>query len=116
MDKRHKQRIEIIQNLFAASFKLQNNLPYPKNPTTPKILKKIDTIDRRIVEYAPKFPIDRIAKTDLMILRLAIYELEMEKKEPEKVIINEAVELAKELGGDRSYAFVNAVLGNVVKK
>ncbi len=115
MDSRHKQRIDIIQNLFASSFDLQGNLPFPDNKTSQEILKNLDKIDARIKEYAPKFPIERIAKTDLMVLRLAIYELEIEKKEPEKVIINEAVELAKELGGDRSYAFINAVLGNVVK-
>ncbi len=115
MDKRHLERIKVIQNLFAASYNLQGNLPYTDSPVTQDILKHLTAIDEKILAYAPKFPIDRIAKTDLMILRLAVYELEIEKKEPEKVIINEAVELAKELGGDRSYAFINAVLGNVVK-
>ena len=115
MDKRHLQRIKIIQNLFAASFKLKDNVPYADDETTQKILQNLEKIDSQITKYAPKFPIERIAKTDLMVLRLAIYELEIEKKEPKKVVINEAVELAKELGGDRSYAFINAVLGNVVK-
>ena len=116
MDKRHRLRIETIQNLFASSFNLPNNMPYPDNQTTGEVLKHLAEIDAKIQEHAPKFPVDRIAKTDLMILRLAIYELMIEKKEPEKVIINEAVELAKEFGGERSYAFVNAVLGKLVKK
>jgi N utilization substance protein B len=49
----------------------------------------------------------------LAILQLAIYELLIEKKEPPKVIIDEAVELAKEFGSEKSYAFVNAILGKV---
>jgi N utilization substance protein B len=49
----------------------------------------------------------------MAILQLAIYELLIEKKEPPKVIIDEAVELAKEFGSEKSYAFVNAVLGKV---
>ena len=58
--------------------------------------------------------VDQIAKADLAILRLAIYELMIERQEPPKVIINEAVDLAKEMGSDRSFAFVNAVLGAIV--
>lgn len=115
MDKRHLERIKIVQNLFAASFpSLKKNLPYP-NETTDKILQVLDEIDRYIVNSAPKFPIDRIAKADLAILRLAVYELIINRKQPYKVVINEAVELAKEFAGERSYAFINAVLGTLVK-
>ncbi|MDO8741794.1 MAG: transcription antitermination protein NusB, partial [Candidatus Roizmanbacteria bacterium] len=66
-----------------------------------------------IKKYAPKYPLDKIAKVDLAILQLAVYELMFEKKQPAKVIIDEAVELAKELGSDKAYAFVNAVMGKV---
>src|SRR5438046_2480061 len=112
MDSRHLERIKIIQNLFAASFPhLKNNLPYEDGNQTEKILDNLEVLDKYIMVGAPKFPVDRIAKVDLAILRLAIYELKIVKKEPEKVIINEAIELAKEFGGERSYAFVNAVLG-----
>jgi N utilization substance protein B len=117
MDQRHVERMKIVQNLFAASFPaLKDNLPYEGNEQTSEIHKNLEKIDAIIAEKAPKFPIERIAKTDLSILRLAIYELIIAPKEPEKVVINEAVELAKEFGGEKSYAFINAVLGAVVKK
>lgn len=116
MDKRHLERIKIVQNLFASSFPdLKNNLPYGENATTADILKNIKKIDGFITKGAPKFPIDRIAKADLAILRLAVYELIISPSEPYKVVINEAVELAKEFAGEKSFGFVNAVLGAVVK-
>lgn len=116
MDKRHLDRIKIVQNLFAASFPdLKDNLPYEKSPILDSILKNLKKIDKLIVVNAPKFPVNRIAKADLAILRLAIYELIIKPHEPYKVIINEAVELAKEFAGEKSYGFVNAVLGTLVK-
>jgi N utilization substance protein B len=117
MDQRHLERIKIVQNLFAASFPdMEDNLPYDNAPLTEKILGNLEKIDKEIAESAPKFPLDRIAKTDLAVLRLAVFELMIEPKEPQKVVINEAIELAKEFGGDKSYAFINAVLGTIVKK
>lgn len=115
MDPRHAQRIKTIQNLFALSFdKLTNNLPYPDDQRTKEIRLNVKKIDSLIQEYAQKYPLLKIAKTDLAILRLSIYELLIERKEPEKVVIDEAVELAKELSGDKAYGFVNAVLGKVL--
>ncbi len=116
MDPRHLQRIKIIQNLFASTFAgLKDNLPYTDDKITKKIIQRLDKIDHIIQACAPKFPIDKIAKIDLVILRLAIFELVIMTKEPKKVIINEAIELAKEFGGEKSYAFVNGVLGKVTK-
>ncbi len=116
MDPRHAQRIKTIQNLFALSFdSLSNNLPYPHDPKTTEIQSHLKEIDEQIRSYAKKYPLQKIAKTDLAILRLSIYELIMEKKQPEKVIIDEAIELAKELSGQKSYGFVNAVLGKVLE-
>ena len=116
MDPRHEERITIVQNLFAHCFHIegQNTLPHPEDKTTNIIIQRLAEIDAHIAKHAPKYPLDRIAKADLSILRLSVYELIVNKKEPTKVIINEAVELAKELGGDRSYAFVNAVLGSIL--
>lgn len=117
MDKRHLERIKVVQNLFASSFpELKGNLPYENNTISKEILENLPAIDKYISENAPKYPIDRIAKADLAILRLAVYELLIKPAEPYKVIINEAVELAKEFAGERSYAFVNAVLGSLVKR
>ncbi|MBI4225916.1 transcription antitermination factor NusB [Candidatus Roizmanbacteria bacterium] len=116
MDPRHLQRIKIVQNLYAQSFnELNHNLPYPEEVKTGKIIAKLKTIDRYIKTYAPRYPIQNIAKTDLSILRLSIYELIYEKKTPKKVAIDEAVELAKEMSGEKAYAFINAVLGKILE-
>jgi len=119
VDSRHEKRIHIVQNLYATSFQKDQKIKLPhKNlqSVTDQILLNIVSIDEHIKRHAPKYPLDKIARTDLSILRLAVYELTIAKKEPTKVIINEAVELAKELGNERSYAFVNAVLGSIVKE
>ena len=109
MDPRHLQRLKIVQELYAGQFTKQPAL----SPKTKLVLKSLSSINSHIKKHAPKFPLEKIAKIDLAILRLAIFELRFEKKEPPKVIINEAVELAKELGSEKSYSFVNAVLGKI---
>lgn len=108
-DPRHLARIKTMKSLF--SFAFQNNIDNGRGKLVVKNLKDIDKI---IEEAAPAFPVDKIAKVDLAILRLAVYELIKERRNPPKVIIDEAVELAKEFGGDTSGAFVNGVLGTVL--
>ena len=111
MDPRHSFRIKIIQQLFALSYlKSKDQLVDSK---TKQVIKNITKINILIKKYAPKYPMDKIAKVDLAILQLAVFELMFEKKQPAKVIIDEAVELAKELGSDKAYAFVNAVMGQI---
>ncbi len=112
MDIRHQQRIRIVQELYAHSFFPHQSIE-KLHPKTQATLKKIKELNTTIEKFTPKFPLQKIARTDLAILQLAVYELIIEKKEPAKVIINEAVELAKELGGEKSYAFINAVLGKI---
>ena len=116
MDIRHSKRLHIVQNLYALCFvndDLTQVLPHKDEATTKEIISHLDQIDHHIQKHAPKYPLDKIAKIDKSILRLAIYELLIERKEPIKVVINEAIELAKELGNERSYAFINAVLGSI---
>src|SRR3989344_446517 len=72
-------------------------------------------IDGAIASAAPEWSLDKISKVDLAILRLAVFELTIEKKEPPKVVIDEAVELAKTYGGDGSPPFVNGVLGTILQ-
>jgi len=112
MDIRHQERIRIVQELFAFFFNKKTKL----SEKTKKILENQDKINLLIEKNAPKFPLEKIAKIDLAILTLAVFELILEKKQPPKVIINEAVEIAKEFGGDKSYAFINAVLGKIYVK
>ena len=90
----------------------EDNLPYKHDELTQDIILHIADIDTRIGVFATKFTIDKMAKVDLAILRLAVYEL-IHAKEPIKVVINEAVELAKEFGGDKSYTLINGVLGKI---
>lgn len=71
----------------------------------------IELIEKNLKE---KWSIDRISKIDIAILKLAIYEL-LKSDIPYKVVINEAVELAKKYGDDSSKAFINGVLASIVK-
>lgn len=124
MDPRHLQRIKIVQNLYAFSFKKQStdssntkikhSLPYPKDKNTKNIILKLNEIDRIIKKYAPRYPLKNIARTDLSILRMCVYDLIFNKNMPVKVTIDEGVRLAKELSGEKSYAFINAVLGKIL--
>lgn len=66
-------------------------------------------------ELSEKWDISRLSKISLAILKLAVYEM-LYAKVPYKVVINEAVELAKEYGDDSTPAFVNGILASVVKK
>jgi N utilization substance protein B len=111
-DPRHQKRLSLVQKLFSESFHES-----PSNdPKLSEIKSKITDIDEMIRKSAPTYPVEKIAKVDVAILRLAIYELKYEKTEPPKVIIDEAVELAKELGGEGSPKFINGVLGTLLKE
>ena len=70
-------------------------------------------IDKVIALYAPAWPVAQMALIDRNILRLAIFEILFNNKVPVKVVINEAVELAKMFGGDNTPKFINGVLGTV---
>ncbi|HUF53989.1 MAG TPA: transcription antitermination factor NusB [Dehalococcoidia bacterium] len=77
------------------------------------VLENHERIDEIISETAPAYPLDQIATTDRNILRLAVYEIVIDNKVPMRAAINEAVELAKDYGGENSPKFVNGVLGSV---
>lgn len=72
-------------------------------------------LDDIIRPVAPEWPIEQIARMDRVILRIGVYELLFEDGVPPKVVINEAVELAKAFGGDNSSKFINGVLGTVLR-
>lgn len=72
-------------------------------------------LDDIIRPVAPEWPIEQIARMDRVILRIGVYELLFEEGVPPKVVINEAVELAKAFGGDNSSKFINGVLGTVLR-
>ncbi len=72
-----------------------------------------ERLDEIIRKNAPAWPLEQVAGVDRNILRLAIYEVVVDNKVPMRAAINEAVELAKEFGGEASPKFVNGVLGSV---
>ena len=76
---------------------------------------KQDELDDVIRPVAPEWPIEQIARMDRIVLRIGVYELLHEPGVPPKVVINEAVELAKAFGGDNSSKFINGVLGTVLR-
>jgi N utilization substance protein B len=76
---------------------------------------KADELDARLQPIAPEWPIDQISRMDRIVLRMGLYELTYIADTPTKVVINEAVELAKAFGGDNSSKFVNGVLGTIYK-
>jgi len=85
---------------------------------TAGVVGKMEGIDKIIEKAAPQWPIDQISIVDRNILRMGLYELLYEDKKavPPKVAINEAIELAKNFGGESSGKFVNGVLGTIYKE
>jgi N utilization substance protein B len=110
-DPRHQKRRETVKELFAQSFSPQTSL----SELTKKIQAKTKIIDQKISKSAPSWPIEKLNHIDLAVLRLAIYEL-MLQETPPKVVIDEAVELAKEFGSENSGPFVNGVLGAIFQE
>jgi len=76
------------------------------------VAKTYSEIDKYIVKYATEWPLDQITAVDRNILRLGLYEL-LHTEVPPRVVINEAIEIAKSFGGDASGKFVNGVLGSL---
>ena len=73
-------------------------------------------IDELITRHATGWSIDRIGRVDLAIMRVAIYEMLYREDIPTGASINEAVELAKTYGGEKSYAFINGILGTLARE
>lgn len=109
-DPRHLRRQQLVEELFKRDF---HNQPISNEAKT--IFEQREIIDKEITTIAPDFPIHKINKADLAILRLAVYELQIDKKEPPRVVIDEAIELAKEYGNDTSPTFINGALGRMIK-
>ncbi len=110
-DPRHQERRKVVKFLFADSFVHQEVVP----ELGKKILDNKEVLDNKIAGAAPAWPIDKLNKIDLAVLRLAVYELSFTKTPP-KVVIDESVELAKEFGSENSPSFINGVLGTIYKE
>lgn len=83
---------------------------------TAQVRSHLPGIDEKISAYSKGWKIERIARAELAILRLAIYEAVYDDSVPVGVAVNEAVELAKEYGEDNGSVFVNGILGKIVNE
>ena len=135
---RHLGRIVALQTLYEKDFRLdcgdttldldeilQRNITrYRKtiedHGFISDLVKGVDgkskELDTMLQPIAPEWPIDQIARMDRIVLRMGLYELIHHPDVPPKVVINEAVELAKAFGGDNSSKFINGVLGTVLRQ
>lgn len=80
------------------------------------VTAQVTDLDAKLQLVATEWPISEIARMDRTILEMGLYELENDQDVPAKVVINEAVELAKAFGGDNSSKFVNGVLGTLLRQ
>jgi len=135
---RHLGRIIALQSLYEYDFRLQcgdktadideivdRNLErYTETVQDTEFVRKLtrgtikdlSKLDGLLQPIAPEWPLEQISRTDRVILRMALYELQNFKDVPAKVVINEAIELAKAFGNDNSSKFVNGVLGTAYKR
>ncbi|RUS48070.1 transcription antitermination factor NusB [Cohnella sp. AR92] len=77
---------------------------------------KREELDGKLAAYLTGWQVDRLSRVDRQILRLAAYELEYRTEVPAKVVVNEAIELAKHFGTEESGKFVNGVLGRMIRE
>ena len=85
-----------------------------------RILKGIsenqEAVDKHIEKYLINWKLYRLSKIDLSILRIATYEILFEEDIPDKVSVNEGIELAKKFSEEKSANFINGVLGSMIKQ
>ncbi len=130
---RRELREEIFKLLFMVEFYSKEELPeqvksyfedFPETEISEKDYAYIENkyenicvvlpeIDEKLSAASKGWKLERMGKTDLTILRLAVYEMFYDEDIPVGVAINEAVELAKNFGGEESPSFINGVLGKL---
>ncbi|KIR01668.1 Transcription termination protein NusB [Lachnospiraceae bacterium TWA4] len=103
------------QELFLQDMELREKQESELTDYVNKIIKVLPEIDEKINQTAKGWKTSRMSKVDLTLLRLAIYEIAYDESVPNKVAINEAVELCKIYGGNDSSSFVNGILGKLVR-
>lgn len=133
-DPRHLSRLLAVQYLFTNHFAKKNNQEinfFETNDLLEEteqkkynrelyedivegVTDKVNDLDKKIQELAPAWPLNQINTVDLIILRAAVWESVYYEDTPPKVVINEAVELAKEMGNQSNGNFVNGVLGSLL--
>ena len=94
--------------------KSEENLQYIKEKAE-AVEDHLEAIDAKIAENCEGWNVNRIGKAEIAIMRIAVYEMMFEEDVPDRVAINEAVELCKNYCDEEAKGFVNAVLGKVEK-
>lgn len=134
---RHLGRIIVLQTLYELAFReecgdstvqvsdiMQRNISRYKatvddiafvEELAKGVVAEASKLDETIQPLAPEWPLAQIGRIDHILLRMGVYELSQKNDVPPKVVINEAVELAKGFGGDNSSKFINGVLGTYLR-
>lgn len=102
-------------NLYLENFTFDEGETVYIKDSIEKITKNIEKIDNYIVENLEGWSINRLAKVDLSVLRLAIYEILFRDDIPLEVSINEAIETVKKYSSDDAFKFINGVLGGFAR-
>src|SRR3989339_335138 len=128
---RHLSRIAVLQTIFAYDFRdnkvnpeqlldyiLEDSIFQNLDKTFSKtlldgILRMNESLVKEIIAHAPQWPLEKIAIIDRNILKMGIYEILYSDDIPPLVAINEAIEIAKQYGGDNSPKFINGVLSSI---
>lgn len=129
---RHLSRVIIMQTLYEWDFRpnssvdeiKQRNIDNYKedadsefiNKTIQGVIDNIEEADELIAKAAPEWPLEQISAIDKTILRIAVFEILHADDIPPKVSINEAVELGKTFGSEKSSKFINGVLGTIYRQ
>lgn len=104
---------EHIENYFLEVNAKEEELSY-MSKRFKSILKNRMAIEKVLNKATINWEVSRMASVDLAILRVAVYEIFVDKEIPTNVAVNEAIEIAKKYGGDTSPKFINGVLANIV--
>ena len=131
---KHEERVKLFQLVFDCSFYENNEIPEQMDlfrrlqmaseqeafktveDKAKKILSLLGEIDVILAKASTGWPLGRLGKAELTIMRVAAYEILYDDSVPAGVAINEAVELSKTYGNDSAPSFVNAVLAKLVKE
>ncbi|MBP9820219.1 hypothetical protein KBC79_05815 [Candidatus Woesebacteria bacterium] len=114
-DPRHEHRLQLFQRLFASTFTAQSleRALTSENQEIVDILNELAILDVDIQRVAPERPLSEINKVDLAIMRLVVFESK-HSETPKLVLLNEAIELAKQFGSEKSSKFVNGALAHLL--
>jgi len=104
---------EIVEQFSVDQDLSKTDVPYFKELLS-GVINRVETLDEKLSPYLSR-KIDDVDMVDIAILRLAMFELSFRTDVPHKVVLNEAIELAKDFATDESYKFVNGVLDKALR-